>query len=330
MKRSLLIILVVPLILFGQFAKKGISGAKFLNVGIGTRAVGMAEAFSAVGDNAEAVYWNPAGSSNTPGTSIFMDRVNHWAGIGINSISITQSVGFAGVFGFFYSGLSSGEMEKTTAQQPQGTNFYFDYNAFQSGISYSRFLTDRFSFGVNLKMVREDYPDEEMNSHDATCFAMDVGGYYKTTFRDLRIGIVMQDFGPDVTPSGRHPDWADGNIVSQDEEFAPYPLPITFRGGVAFSIYTTEQIEALLAFDLIHPSDNLERYAIGTEVTILDILKLRTGYQLGGGIDDHVNAFNFGLGISQSTTSGKFEFGYSYTYGNKMPAIHRVSLLMGL
>src|SRR6056297_1782183 len=43
------------------FAKVGTFGAQFLKVGVSARATAMGSAYTAVGDNAEAVYWNPAG-----------------------------------------------------------------------------------------------------------------------------------------------------------------------------------------------------------------------------------------------------------------------------
>lgn len=246
----------------------------------------------------------------------------------MNSFAITQALGFTGVFGFFYSGLSSGEWEETTAEEQEGTNNFVEYRAFQTGVSYARFLTDRFAFGINLKLVREDYPDFPRNPHDVTGFAMDVGGYYKTGFRDLTIGLSIQHFGADLTPTGRYADYEDGSIVNPEEEFESYPLPIVFRGGLAMTVFEMEQLKAQVAVDLIHPSDNLERYAIGGEVSILDILRLRTGYQYGK--DDEVGAFNFGVGVAQQAAVGGFELGYSYAFGNYMPAIHRISVILGL
>ena len=330
MKRLLIVLLIIPLLLFGQFAKVGSSGAKFLNVGIGTHSMGMGQAFVAVGNDAEAIFWNPAGIAMSMGTSILVDRVNHWAGIGLNSVAITQTLGFAGVFGFFYSGLSSGEWEEVTAEEPSGTDTYVDYRAFQTGISYARFLTDQFAFGINIKMVREDYPDSYRNSHDVSGFAMDIGGYYKTGFRDLTIGLSIQHFGPDVKPDGRYQDYEDGVVVNPEEEFESYPLPIMFRGGLAMTVYEVEQLSAMVAVDLIHPSDNLERYAMGAEISILEILKLRTGYIWDLGENEGVGTYNFGVGIAQQTATGRFEFGYSYVYGNRMPAIHRISIILGL
>lgn len=44
----------------------GVSGASFLQLGAGARALGMGEAFGSVAEGAEAIYWNPAGLAQLP------------------------------------------------------------------------------------------------------------------------------------------------------------------------------------------------------------------------------------------------------------------------
>lgn len=302
-----------PSILLGSFAKKGLVGAKFLNLSVGTRAVAMGEAFSAVGDNAETIYWNPAGISSTIGTSVYIDRIDYWAEIGINSISFVQSLGPLGAVGFFYSGLSSGEWEETTTEYPLGNGTYVSYNAFQTGLSYARFLTGHFSFGMNFKIIREDYPDFSRSFREPINIAVDVGGYFETGFRDLRLGIVIQHFGPDVSLGS-----------------SSYPLPTTFRTGLADCIYRHGGVKATVAVDVIHSLDNTGCLALGFEFDIKRILKMRTGYQFGRGADKGVGNFNFGVGLLKSGNTGDFEIGYSFTHGNIMPEIHRISLLIGM
>ena len=47
-----------------QVTKTGTTAAKFLNVGIGSRANAMGGAFSSIANDATAMYWNPAGVAN--------------------------------------------------------------------------------------------------------------------------------------------------------------------------------------------------------------------------------------------------------------------------
>ena len=66
MKKCLLIISLF-FVLFAQDqpiefeSKVGTTIANFLKIGVGPRAVAMGSAFSAVANDASAVYWNPAG-----------------------------------------------------------------------------------------------------------------------------------------------------------------------------------------------------------------------------------------------------------------------------
>ena len=43
--------------------KTGTTAAKFLSLGVGSKAVGMGGAFTSVANDATAMYWNPAGLS---------------------------------------------------------------------------------------------------------------------------------------------------------------------------------------------------------------------------------------------------------------------------
>ena len=43
--------------------KSGTTAAKFLSIGVGSKAVSMGGAFTSIADDATAMYWNPAGLS---------------------------------------------------------------------------------------------------------------------------------------------------------------------------------------------------------------------------------------------------------------------------
>ena len=49
-------------LLFGV-DKAGTTAAKFLSIGVGSKAVGMGGSYTSIADDATAMYWNPAGLS---------------------------------------------------------------------------------------------------------------------------------------------------------------------------------------------------------------------------------------------------------------------------
>lgn len=322
-----LLLLLLPLAIFAQ-DKIGLVGVKFLDIGIGARPIGMSSAYTAVSEGSEAIFWNPAGVAKITGTSVFGNMTDWWAGTGINSVSIVQQLGVLGSVGFFYSGFTSGQMEETTDDEIYGTGTFFSYNAFETGINYGRFLTDRFAFGVNMKIVREDYPETDFrNEHSTTAYALDLGGIYKSTIRDLVLGLSIRNYSADVVPSGTYDDYEKGVIENDTAKFRFYHLPMRFTLGAAMTAYETDMMKALVAVDMIHPSDNKERVNLGVELSIMDALSLRTGYTIGR--DESVNQWSFGLGVRQAGTTG-VGVDYSYTDGNILPDVHRFSLSLGL
>jgi len=66
--------LAIPNPLLCQFnidvSKVGTTAAPFLEIDVGSRAIGMGSAFVAVANDATALYWNPAGISRLPGNEM--------------------------------------------------------------------------------------------------------------------------------------------------------------------------------------------------------------------------------------------------------------------
>ncbi|GAI98447.1 unnamed protein product, partial [marine sediment metagenome] len=51
---------LLPIVLFSQIFDPGATGYTFVKLGIGVRPVAMGNAFTALSDDANAVFWNPS------------------------------------------------------------------------------------------------------------------------------------------------------------------------------------------------------------------------------------------------------------------------------
>src|SRR5436309_2306797 len=81
MKKFLVLAQLIVLLTLGLSEagnSPGTSGAPFLRIGVGARASGMGEAFTAVADDVSTIFWNPAGLANFKGRE-FLFMHNLWA-----------------------------------------------------------------------------------------------------------------------------------------------------------------------------------------------------------------------------------------------------------
>ena len=147
----------LPHSVYGQ-AKVGTTGAQFLELEVSSRAMGMGGAFTAVADDISAVYYNPAGLTSLYGREAAFTYISMPAdvGFGFGAIGLPlESIG--GFLGISAYALTSGEIIETTWErgEQEGTGRTFGYNDFAVGVSYGRYLTDRFSVGFSVKFLRE-------------------------------------------------------------------------------------------------------------------------------------------------------------------------------
>jgi hypothetical protein len=293
----------VPADLFGQ-AKVGTAGAKFLDIGISARAVGMAEAYSAIANDVSAVYYNPAGLTQMFSREIMFTHINYPAGINFEFAAFAIPVeALAGVLGVGIYNLNTGDIPLTTYGYPNGTGEYFAASDLAVTVSYARSLTEHFSLGGTFKYVGEYYDNE--SSHG---WAADVGTLYDTGYRGFRIAMSIVNFGPDM------------KMVQQN-----YPLPINFKFGSSFNFIENPDHLAVFALEGAHPSDNLEQYNAGIEYWYLDKFSVRVGNRFNYDSD----GFTAGAGIKWPLgENSELRVDYGYQDFGFLREIHRFSLAM--
>ena len=317
-----------------QFAKVGTSGAQFLKIGAGARNVGMGNACVALVSDASSVFWNPGGMAMVKNYNLMLTNVQYLADIQINAIALAKTFPGIGTFAISAMALGSGDMEITTYRFQEGTGETFSKNDIMVGLSYSRFLTDKFSFGGTLKLVREDYGtvNEFTNDNEiASNLAFDLGAVYQTGFKSLKLGIAIMNFGPEMQIPGQYKDIVGYDSDKQDyitepaDDYRPYHLPLLFRAGFAYDLYETDMNKLTIAGDLLHPNDNVEQANLGAEYWFNNIIALRGGY-----IGNHDSA-NFSVGGSLRMTLnglGSASLDYSYSDFGILELVHQMALVL--
>lgn len=316
-----------------KITKVGNSVASFLKIGVGARAAGMGGSFSAMSGDITSIYWNAAGLSRIEGNQLFFSHINWFAGINYDFYAVGIPVGNTGSVGLYAISVQVPEDEVRTVLQPKGTGEFFDASDMALGFSYARNITDRFSVGIVGKYIQE-----RIWSMTSKAVALDIGTLYRSNWSNLRIGIVLNNFGSKMKLSGRanivpvDPDpTIEGNIetIRAELETEHWDLPLNVKTSVALDVLSTSLFSLTTAIDMIHPNDNLEYINVGGEARILKAFYVRGGYH-GYGMDEAEGGISMGAGLNVRTSTGMMlKIDYALTDWGRLKNVNQISFGIG-
>ncbi|MFO7675801.1 MAG: PorV/PorQ family protein [bacterium] len=327
-----------------DFSKVGTTGATFLKIGVG-RATAMGDAFVAIADDAAAAYFNPAGLALVP-RSIQFNHVDWFADLNHDYLSAVLPITNFGTVALSITALTMGDMEQTTVDNPntpvredEGTGQIFGAADLAFGVSFGRTITDKLSFGLTVKGV-----SQTIWNMSASAIGADIGLFYNTGFRSLRIGAAVQNYGTQLSFAGRQLDftfpWPDSGPSQLPGSYRTNPasLPTMFRFGIAYDIIEptdADRSRLTAAVDLVHPSDINETVNFGLEYGVRDVFFLRGGYVFNTDSDygadvDYLTGLTAGIGLLTKPATGfKLGVDYCFRYASYLKPTHRVLLTVG-
>ena len=299
--------------------KVGTTSMQVLKIPVGVRGIGMGSAMSGAVDDAEAVWWNPGALTEVENDEVQIAQINLPADIQLNSLVWAHRQGDYQTWALQAINLVTDDMPVRTWERPQGTGENFNASDLAIGLSYARKLTDRFSLGANVRYLRSALEDESYNGA-----SVDLGTLYKTGLRSLRLGMAIQNLGPDVEYSGTFLDYrnqVDNDNQLLEKSYEGAALPTMFRLGVAFDLLEMLEWEhsanqaARIAIEMNHPNDNRERLNLGGEYGWRDRLFLRAGGKFG--YDEDSFSVGFGLHLPLADHY-RFKFDYAYSHWGQL------------
>ena len=310
---SILVLLPPPASATKMFEKVGTVGFQFLEIGVGPRGVGMGDAMVAASEGIESLYWNPAGLRQITEPTVFFSYGTWPAEISHQFVGYAMRPGFIqGIVGVSVTALSMDAMTLRTATDPEGVGVKFDCGDMAIAATYARMFTDRFAAGGTLKWVHSGLGDLSvlgqpgLGDFVAETVLLDFGTLYDTGFRSLRIGLVVQNMGPEAT------------FIEE-----PVPVPTTFKFGVAMNLIETPGQTVVVSTEFRHPADTSEKINVGAEYSLNHMYFLRAGYKMNY---DEEN-FSAGAGVRLIVGSlGRIGLDYSYSDFGYLGAVHRMGL----
>lgn len=294
-------------------SKVGTAGMKFLKIGMGARATGMADSYTAIADDINSVFWNPAGLYNITNTAVTVSYLKWIADIDLYAGAFAFGLGDFGTLGFSVTLLQTDAIRETTVDQlqkypflPDGnvnlgyTGNTVDYVDWAFGIIYARQVTDKFAFGVKANIAHEGVGTTlAAEGRSVTTVLGDIGVQYLTGFKGMRFGGVIQNFGPDVK--------------YYQKEFS---MPMVFKIGLSMDIISEIGLfnsfgsdhKLTLVMDALHPNDFAEKINIGAEYTLMNMIALRGGYKF----NTDEESFALGAGFVGNFATSKMFLDVSY------------------
>ena len=317
----ILICIVLAFAASSAFAleKVGTTSMQLLKLPIGVRGIGMGNALVSAAEGAEAVWWNPGALTTANKNQVQVAQINLPADIQCNSLAYARQWGDYGAMSVHLINLCTNDMPVRTLAAPEGTGEYFNASDFVLGASYARKLTDKFSLGGHLRYLRSQLEEQKYNG-----LSVDLGTVYQTGLRSLKLGMAIQNLGPEVKYNGKFLDYREAAINDEEpglEEYEGASLPTMFRLGVSFDCFQMFKIEtcpnhsALFAVEMDHPNDNKERLNFGGEYGFQNTLYLRAGGKFG--YDEESFAAGIGLKFDVMSEYG-LNFDYAYSHWNRL------------
>ncbi|KUO63442.1 hypothetical protein APF79_06635 [bacterium BRH_c32] len=326
MKKLLLIAIIIGLAgtTQAQFKKVGRTSMQFVKIGIGARETAMGEASIANLNNVNAMFWNPAGLTKVQGQEAAVHYTKWFADLNLMSAAAAVNLGSFGVVGVNYTILNYGDLEEafvtsTTGGMDTRTGNMFTGKDMSLGFSYARQFTDKLSIGVSAHYIRED-----LYKYYSSIWAFDVGSYYETGWKGIRIAMSAQNFSSQAR-------W----MYSGDETRQSFEIPLLYRIGASIDLLGGKDLflggdwnthRFTLNMDAIHSNDYSERVHIGGEYVFLDQFALRGGYRFNY---DEGN-FSVGVGFNTLFSGVNVKLDYSYVNMDYLDSPHRFSLSFGL
>ena len=281
--------------------RAGTASLTFLKIGVGARAAAMAGAYVAMANDASSTYWNPAGLVQIGRNELVVSHLDWLVDVDYEYVGYVHQATHNLGLGAFVGYLHFADMPVTTEYHPYGNGEYFTYNDVVMGLSASLKMTDRFSFGLTIKYAAETLADLQMRG-----VLLDLGTYYWTGYKTLRLAAAMRNFGNDVRPVGTYARRKSGGWnESSYQSFSP---PTLFTLGAAMDVYQHDAHLFTTTVQMNHPMDDQENFLLGGEYRFRSLFAFRGGYRAN--LDE--NQWTFGAGAKFILKGVLLKIDYTY------------------
>ena len=286
--------------------KVGQTGIKMFDVGAGARACGMGEAYTVIGQDADALFYNPSCIGEIEGNFDLSVGMTQWfADINYGYLSAVYNAGVWGNFGISmlvpdYGEIIGTELDlDTTTSSGYVVTGPIKTSSYCVGIAYAREFTDKFTVGAQIKYVMQQLGESSdpvvdtlYSDNVISTLAYDFGLLFYPGFKSFAFGMSVRNFSPRIR-----------------YELDGFELPLTFALGIGLDLMDFlgeyPDYSFNIGAEMLHPRDWQEVFHLGGEFAYKDMFFLRAGYKFRYSQE----GYNAGVGFSY----GGVRIDYSYS-----------------
>jgi long-subunit fatty acid transport protein len=284
----------------------GTHGFAFMKLPYSARAMGMANAFTGLANDGDAVFFNTAGLSHVKTTHLKINYMNYIEGLHGGSAVYNTRITEDWIFASFMQFLVSDDITRTDeVGREMGT---FNTSNIVAGVGFARTMHPSLDFGVNFKYIYESLDPD--NSNNASAIAVDLSVLHQTNNENLKVGVSLRNFGTQLTY------YTDAKYEEN--------LPTMLTVGLSYRF----QDKGFLNFDLCRPFDNDFFFRFGLEYYYNSMFTIR------GGVDSRMNDyrtdetldFMSGIALGAGFNFGRYVIDYGISSMGSLGFVNQISV----
>jgi hypothetical protein len=304
--------------LHAEMTAVGTAGAQELRIPVGARMTALSGSNVSNLVGVEAMFWNPGGLANMEGSQASFGNCQYWADMNMTQFSAGHNFGEKGAIGIAARVFNVGDLLVTTEDMPAGTGETIQPKFSIVTMGWAKQMTDRVNLGVNLNLLSEKIKDMH-----AKGYSLDFGVQVSTPMDGLDFGVVLKNFGPDMSYAGYG---GEQRVVYETDEtgaahrvarpiYQPFELPSSFQFGVAYAALEdpANQLSFFGTYQSNHHST--DEYRLGTEYSFHNQLFARAGYVVAADVaekQDYLYTWSAGLGFMLDLGENNMFIDWSY------------------
>ncbi|MCB4755649.1 MAG: PorV/PorQ family protein [Elusimicrobia bacterium] len=273
---------------------------RFLQLGVGSKELGMGGAATAASADVYSLHWNPAGLAFLPEAQMGFSHSQWLLGsqYSFAAGAVPLKAGAIALGGLF---LQYPEQDGRGENREKLGGFSASDSALSIG--YGRPITSAFTGGATLKIIQS-----RIGTDEARGVAVDLGVRQKVGSR-LGLGLGVQNLGR-----------ARG-FVERDEALpTAYSLGAAYRLPAGFGAAIDWKID---------PAEGRHEVVFGSEIAVGSALSLRAGYLAALGEDQGIQSLSGSSGVTAGLGFRllRYDFDYAFTPFASLGDAHRLSIL---